>query len=85
MREERRDVLAVPEKALRNDGGRRVVYVVNGESSGFRAVRVGRRGGGFIEILDGLKADERVVVYSQRALGPRSRVKVVERLEGVSP
>ena len=40
---------------------------------------------GRVQILDGLKADERVVVYSQRALGPRSRVKVVERLEGVSP
>jgi hypothetical protein len=38
-----------------------------------------------VQILDGIKADERVVVYSQRALGPRSRVKVVERLEGVSP
>jgi len=38
-----------------------------------------------VQILEGLKVGERVVVYSQRALSSRSRVKVVEWLEGVSP
>jgi len=60
--EERKGVLAVPEKALRSEGGKRVVYVVNGEGSVARAVRVGRRGGGFIEILDGLKEGDVVLV-----------------------
>lgn len=60
--DERKGVLAVPEKALRSEGGKRVVYAVNGEGSVARAVRVGRRGGGFIEILEGLKEGEVVLV-----------------------
>jgi multidrug efflux pump subunit AcrA (membrane-fusion protein) len=40
---------------------------------------------GRVQILEGLKAGERVVVYSQRALGSRSRIKIVEHLEGASP
>jgi multidrug efflux pump subunit AcrA (membrane-fusion protein) len=60
--EERKGVLAVPEKALRSEGGKRVVYVVNGQGAVPRTVRVGRRGGGFIEITEGLKEGEAVLV-----------------------
>ena len=60
--DERRGVLAVPEKALRSEGGKRVVYVVNGQGTEPRTVRVGRRGGGFIEITEGLKEGEVVLV-----------------------
>jgi multidrug efflux pump subunit AcrA (membrane-fusion protein) len=60
--DERRGVLAVPEKALRSEGGKRVVYVVTGQGTEPRTVRVGRRGGGFIEITDGLKEGEVVLV-----------------------
>jgi len=60
--EERRDVLAVPEKALRREGGRRIVHLVNGEGSIARTVRVGRRGGGFIEIIEGLKKGDVVLI-----------------------
>jgi macrolide-specific efflux system membrane fusion protein len=60
--EEQRDVLAVPEKALRSEGGRRVVHVVDGGGSVSRTVRVGRRGGGFIEIIEGLAEGDVVLV-----------------------
>jgi macrolide-specific efflux system membrane fusion protein len=60
--DERKDVLAVPEKAVRSDGGRRVVHVLDGASSGIRAVRIGRRGGGFVEILEGLREGEVVLM-----------------------
>ena len=60
--EERKAVLAVPEKALRSEGGKRIVYVVDGDDLVSRTVRVGRRGGGFIEIIDGLKEGEVVLV-----------------------
>lgn len=60
--EERKNVLAIPEKALRSEGGKRVVYVVDGQGSASRPVKVGRRGGGFIEILEGLKEGEVVLV-----------------------
>jgi multidrug efflux pump subunit AcrA (membrane-fusion protein) len=60
--EEKKGVLAVPEKALRSEGGRRIVNVVNGQNSVSRTVRVGRRGGGFIEIIDGLSEGDVVLV-----------------------
>jgi len=60
--EERKNVLAIPEKALRSEGGRRVVQVVDGQSATSRPVKVGRRGGGFIEVLEGLKEGEVVLV-----------------------
>jgi RND family efflux transporter MFP subunit len=60
--DERKGVLAVPEKALRSEGGKRVVYVVDGEGSVAHTVRVGRRGGGYIEILEGLKEGDVVLV-----------------------
>jgi macrolide-specific efflux system membrane fusion protein len=60
--EERRDVLSVPDKALRNEGGKRVVRVVEGQGSTPRTVRVGRRGGGFIEILEGLSEGDVVLL-----------------------
>jgi multidrug efflux pump subunit AcrA (membrane-fusion protein) len=60
--EEKKGVLAVPEKALRSEGGKRVVRIVSGKDSISRAVRVGRRGGGFIEILEGLKEGDVVLV-----------------------
>jgi len=60
--EERRNVIAVPDKALRSEGGKRVVHVVDGKGFSSRSVRVGRRGGGFIEILDGVKEGEAVLL-----------------------
>jgi multidrug efflux pump subunit AcrA (membrane-fusion protein) len=60
--EERKNVLAVPEKALRSEGGKRVVYVLQGQGSASRSVRVGRRGGGFIEVLEGVKEGDVVLL-----------------------
>ncbi len=54
-------VLAVPEQAVRRNEGKSLVFVPAG--SGFRAreVTTGRRFQGWIEILSGLQANERVV------------------------
>ncbi|MGE0070538.1 MAG: efflux transporter periplasmic adaptor subunit, partial [Thiomonas sp.] len=35
--------------------------------------------------VQGLKAGERVVVYSQRTLGARSNISIVDHIPGVSP
>ena len=37
------------------------------------------------QVLKGLDAGDRVVVYSEKALGARTRTHVVERIAGVSP
>jgi membrane fusion protein, heavy metal efflux system len=57
-----RSALAIPEAAVLDDAGRPVVFVmVTGESFERRVVRTGVRSGGWIEILAGVDAGERVV------------------------
>jgi len=56
-------VPVVAESALQREGDGFVVFVVGGERRYHkRPVRTGRRAGGLIEILDGVKPGERVVV-----------------------
>jgi RND family efflux transporter MFP subunit len=75
-----------PNASVQRVAGRLGVWLIEADKLRFAPIKVGATDlDGRVQILDGIKADERVVVYSQRALGPRSRVKVVERLEGVSP
>ncbi len=76
----------VPNASVQRVAGRLGVWLIEDDKLRFTPVKAGATDlDGRVQILDGLKAGERVVVYSQRALGPRSRIKVVERLEEVSP
>ncbi|MCZ6752459.1 MAG: efflux RND transporter periplasmic adaptor subunit [Acidobacteria bacterium] len=53
---------AVPESAVVDDGGRPVVFVqTSGESFARRPVRLGVREAGYVHVLEGLEAGERVV------------------------
>jgi len=53
---------AVPESAIVDDAGRPVVFVqLGGESFARRPVRLGTRAGGWVQILEGVEAGERVV------------------------
>ncbi len=73
----------VPDASLQRFKGRVGVWTMENGLIAFRPVTVGRRDlNGFVRILEGLSGGERVVVYSMKALTPRSRVKVVERLGG---
>jgi RND family efflux transporter MFP subunit len=60
--DERAGVLAVPDRALRRERGRTVVYVASGAGAEPREVKVGLRGGGMAEIVSGLAEGERVQV-----------------------
>lgn len=76
----------VPNASVKRVEGRLGVWLIEGEKLRFRPVKMGATDlDGQVQIIEGLKTGERVVVYSRRALGPRSRIQVVERLEGVSP
>jgi Cu(I)/Ag(I) efflux system membrane fusion protein len=55
-------VVAVPDSAVIDSGTRRIVLVSKGEGRFEpRAVKLGRRGEGFVEVLDGIKEGESVV------------------------
>lgn len=59
--EVRSNVLAVPDRAVRREGGRRVVQVLEQGRPATRPVRIGIRGAGFTEILSGLREGQTIV------------------------
>lgn len=80
------ETLVLPNASVQRVDGRLGVWLIEEDELRFTPIKMGATDlDGRVQILEGIKAGEHVVVYSQRALGPRSRVKIVERLEGVSP
>lgn len=75
----------IPNAAVRRDGDRIGVWrIVDGELR-FQAIAVGSSDlDGRVQVRAGLEDGDQVVTYSEKALGPRSRVRVVEHLAGVT-
>jgi len=68
--------LVVPQTAMLNSGDRQVVFVDRGK--GFfepREVKPGARSDGNVEILDGLKAGERIVISGNFLIDSESQLK----------
>ena len=75
-----------PNGSVARVDGRLGVWMVADGTLRFALVKVGAADlDGRVQILEGVKAGDRVVAYSQRALTSRSRIKVVDRLPGVYP
>ena len=75
----------VPNASLQRVDGRLRVWRVRADKLEFVPVKVlGSNLDGQVQV-DGLKTGERVVVYSQRSLGARSNISIVDRIPGVSP
>ncbi|HMF60697.1 MAG TPA: efflux RND transporter periplasmic adaptor subunit [Vicinamibacterales bacterium] len=69
-------VLAVPDSAVLDSGDRQVVIVALGEGRFEpRPVKLGVRGGGYVEIRDGVRADELVVTSATFLLDAESNLK----------
>jgi Cu(I)/Ag(I) efflux system membrane fusion protein len=76
-------VLAVPESAVLDSGARQAVLVDKGEGRFEpREVQLGRRGGGFVEITDGLSEGEAVVTSANFLIDAESNLKAA--LKGFS-
>ena len=69
------DVLKAPAGALFQRGGAWQAYVLDGSTARARTVKIGHSDGLETEILDGLKAGERVVVYPGDQIADGVRVK----------
>jgi Cu(I)/Ag(I) efflux system membrane fusion protein len=77
-------VVAVPESALIDSGQRRVVFVAKGEGLFEpREVETGRRGGGHVEIRNGIEAGDEVVVRGNFLIDAESNLK--SALAGFAP
>ncbi len=69
-------VLTVPSAAVLDSGTRRVVLVERGEGRFEpREVRLGARSARYVEVLDGVKADERVVVAANFLIDAESNLQ----------
>jgi Cu(I)/Ag(I) efflux system membrane fusion protein len=76
-------VLTVPDSAVIDSGTRQAVLVEKGEGRfAPRAVKIGARGGGLVEVLEGLSDGERVVTGANFLIDADSNLKAA--LEGFS-
>lgn len=75
--ERRPDALTIPRVALLDTDGASNVFVVSSGKAEQRTVRTGLSNAGRIEILDGLKGAEQVVVVGQNGLKDGNAVRVV--------
>ena len=75
----------LPNACVLRVNGQLGVWRIEGGGLRFAPVKVGASDlDGRTQIIDGLKPGDRVVLYSQRALTARHRIKVVEHLKGVT-
>jgi Cu(I)/Ag(I) efflux system membrane fusion protein len=69
-------VVAVPTSALIDSGNRQVVLIAKGEGRFEpRAVKVGRRGDGYVEILEGVRKGEEVVTSATFLIDAESNLR----------
>ncbi len=75
----------IPNAAIRRVDGDIGVWVINANALEFRPTRLGAGDlDGNVQVREGLQAGERIVLFSEKALGARSRIHVVDRLAGAA-
>lgn len=75
----------IPNAAVQRQGGQVGVWQITDGEPSFIPVKLGRADlDGHVQVTEGLKTGDRIVVYSEKSLGPKSRIHVVERIPGVS-
>jgi RND family efflux transporter MFP subunit len=78
--------MIVPNAGLQRVDGHMGVWLIRDSTLHFAPVKVGATDlDGQVQISGGIQTGDCVVVYSRRTLTARSRIQVVDRLEGVSP
>ena len=74
-----KDVVAVPSGAiLRTKDGRKLVFVIIDEVAFLREVQAGKSNNDWVEIIQGIKNGEKVVVEGQERLSDLAPVKSME-------
>jgi RND family efflux transporter MFP subunit len=65
--------ISVPQAAVLDDAGKAIVFVADGNSYAKRQVQSGIKNGDRVEIIDGLKAGDRVVIKGNYLLLQQSK------------
>jgi membrane fusion protein (multidrug efflux system) len=79
-----RDALVIPEEALTPEAERQYVYVVDGNKAQRREVQIGARRPGFVEVMSGVQAGEKVVIEGTQKVRDGGLVRVVDTMETVA-
>lgn len=78
--------LILPSASVQRVDGQLGVWLIRDGAPHFAPVKVGAADlDGRVQVLDGVEVGEQVVLYRHRAIDGGSRIKIVERLPGVSP
>lgn len=76
----------IPDAAIQRNGERMGVWQVTDGNLHFTPVSLGKADlEGNVQVREGLKAGDQVVVYSANSLQARSRIRVVDQIPGVTP
>ena len=75
--ERKPDALQIPRTALLDGDGPPTVFVIKDGKAAERAVKLGLSNGAWIEVTEGLKDGEKVVVVGQGAVKPGAAVRIV--------
>ncbi|WP_210496804.1 efflux RND transporter periplasmic adaptor subunit [Microvirga antarctica] len=77
------DAVLIPEEAIVSEGLRQLVYPVKDNKVGRRVIRIGQRQAGKVEVLEGLKPGESIVVLGVQRV--RAGAEVITRPVGSAP
>ena len=76
----------IPNAGIREVDGQRGVWLLADDSLRFVPVELGRSDlDGRVQVLDGLREGQHIVVYSEKALSAHSRIHVVEQIPRAAP
>jgi hypothetical protein len=70
------NALVIPKKALIGEESNQA-WVAKGDKGEFRELKTGIQDEQYVEVLEGISADEMVITEGQTALSDKSRIKVV--------
>lgn len=80
------DAPVVPNASVKRVNGKLGVWLLNHDELTFAPIKTGASDlDGWVQITEGLESGDQIIVYSQRAIGAHTRVKIVPQLPGVSP
>ncbi len=76
----------IPNAAIQRNKGKLGVWQIKDGDLQFTPVTVGAADlDGHVQVREGLKVDDQVVVYSTKIINSRSRIRVVDHIQGTKP
>ncbi len=78
--------LVVPNASIRRVDGQPGIWLIDNGDLRFIPIKLGVSDlDGHVQILQGLKAGDQIVAYSQRTLSSHTRIRIVQHMPGVGP